>query len=93
MTAAERFEFDALATAYGITAAELVRHRVLGWRMTPTAVEARTRSLHITALVRLGTNLNQIAYHLNAGHPASEDLHALVKRIDAEMDHLLDEDD
>lgn len=86
LTARERAELDSRAALYGLTAAEFIRHRTLGYRLSPTVAARKERSLHWVALMRLGVNLNQIAHRMNAGQGAPAYLTALLERIEAEMD-------
>jgi len=93
LTAAERAELELYASAFGITAAEFVRSRTLGYRLPATRARERELARVGTALIRLGVNLNQIAMHMNAGRGAPDYLAHLIARIEAELDKLYDTGD
>ncbi|MCJ2015880.1 MobC family plasmid mobilization relaxosome protein [Methylobacterium sp. E-065] len=91
LTVAERAELDATAELYGLTAAEFMRRRSLGYRLPPTQAAARSEAVIATALMRLGVNLNQVAKHLNAGRPVKLPvIEDLARRINAALDRLYD---
>lgn len=93
LTPAERAELELHASAYGITAAEFIRSRSLGYRLPATRAGERELARVGTALIRLGVNLNQIAMHMNAGRGAPDYLAHLIARIEAELDKLYDTGD
>jgi hypothetical protein len=89
LTDAERATLDQTAAAVGLTAAEFVRRRALGYRLPPVQASAQAQAKLATALMRLGVNLNQLAHHANAGRPVAEAaVIALAARINAELDRL-----
>lgn len=91
LTDAERAELESHAAAYGLTAAEFMRRRSLGYRLPPTQAAVRTEALLATALMRLGVNLNQLAKHANAGKTVlSATIEELAGRIHAVLDRLYD---
>lgn len=93
LTAQERAELDRFAGYYGLSVSEFMRRRALGYRLPAGEIERRQRAAVMTALMRLGVNLNQIAHHMNAGRGAPANLSALsalIARIDTEMDRLYD---
>ncbi len=89
VTPDERAQLDRTASGLGLSTAEFLRRRGLGYRLPPVATERQANALAATALVRLGNNLNQIAHHLNAGRPAPlRAVDELAQRIGAELDRL-----
>lgn len=90
LTVSERQELDRAAAALGLTAAEFVRRRSLGYRLPAEVARQRHTTLLATALLRLGVNLNQIAHRLNAGGRETGTLLPLLARIRAELDKLDD---
>jgi hypothetical protein len=53
----------------------------------------KINALAITALNRLGVNLNQITHHINAGRkPQIPYIEELIERIDSALDGLLSDD-
>ncbi len=90
LTTAERSQIEHKAAAFGLSAAEFMRRRALGYALPPALEQERTRALQATALVRLGVNLNQIAKHMNAGRSAPAYLVDLIERIERELDNLYD---
>lgn len=91
LTDAERVRLDELAAAYGMTAAEFMRHRSLGYRLPPTQAAEQVRAKLATALMRLGVNLNQIARAANIGRQPSEAvLIDLLAQVNAHLDQLYD---
>lgn len=88
LTVAERAEIDRAAAAYGMTTADFMRRRALGYRLPAAVAAQRQTAVLATALLRLGVNLNQIAHRLNAGGREPGYLPALLARITAELDKL-----
>jgi uncharacterized protein (DUF1778 family) len=89
LTTAERAELERAAAVRGLSPAEFVRRRSLGYHLPPTtAAQQATASLG-SAFNRLGVNMNQIAHRLNAGaEPSAVEaaLLTLIARVNAEMD-------
>ena len=91
LTAAERADLDQTAAGYGLTAAEFMRRRALGYRLPATQAAVRSQAVLATALMRIGVNLNQLARHANAGRPPSPSvIQELAARINAALDRLYD---
>lgn len=67
LTAGERVRLEYKAACLGITLAEFIRTRGLGYRLRAGAARHHADSVAIAALNRLGVNLNQMTHHLNAG--------------------------
>ena len=87
LTAAERAELESTAATMGLTTAEFLRRRALGYRM-PATLAAQTQTAALaTALLRIGVNLNQLTHQANAGRePAEDRLRDLADRITALLD-------
>lgn len=73
---AERATIQAKADATGISISELIRYAVLNYRPPPSRIDRQAVSLLLAELAKnrgevskAGSNLNQIAHHLNAGRP------------------------
>lgn len=72
----ERATIQAKAAATGVSVSELIRYAVLNYRQPPSRIDRQAVSLLLAELAKnraevgkAGSNLNQIAYHLNAGRP------------------------
>lgn len=63
----ERMRLEHRAAALGLTLAEFMRGRGLGYRLSRRAAERQADALALATLNRLGVNLNQITHHANAG--------------------------
>lgn len=91
LTDAERVRLEELAAAYGMTVADFMRHRSLGYRLPPTQAAEQVRARLATALMRIGVNLNQLARRANVGRAPSDAVLAdLAARINAHLDQLYD---
>jgi hypothetical protein len=92
LTAIERAEIDTKAEAVGLSAVDYVRRLALGHRLPARPQIDRQRHAEaVTALLRLGVNLNQIAKRVNmdtAGPLDLEELGRLMARIDGELNRL-----
>jgi len=88
LTVAERARLEHTAAAHGLTMAEFMRRRALGYRLPANAAAQQHTARAATALIRLGVNLNQIARHMNTGRGAPPHLSALIDRINGELDRL-----
>ena len=53
----------------GITPSELIRAATLGYRLPASRIEVAAVNHVLAELGKIGSNINQIAYHLNAGRP------------------------
>jgi hypothetical protein len=72
----ERATLQAKADATGVSISELIRYAVLNYRPPPAKIDRQAVNLLLAELAKnrvevskAGSNLNQIAYHLNAGRP------------------------
>ncbi|WP_267426729.1 hypothetical protein [Methylobacterium sp. GC_Met_2] len=91
LTTAERAELDRTAHALGLTTAEFLRRRSLGYRLPPAHGEQQATAALATALLRIGVNLNQHTHHVNAGRaPHAAKLADLINRINAMLDGIYD---
>jgi len=87
VTAAERVQIERNARMLGISPAEFMRRRSLGYRLPP-AVDGQQQTAELAAaLLRIGVNLNQLTRHVNAGAlPPPDILPGLLTRINALLD-------
>ena len=88
---AERATIQAKADATGVSVSELIRYAVLNYRLPLSRVDRQAVSLLLAELARnrgevskAGTNLNQIAHHLNSGRPGD----VMDGRIEASLAEL-----
>lgn len=89
LTTAERVEIERNASLLGVSPAEFMRRRALGYRLPVALVEQRQRALLATALLRVGVNLNQLTRHVNAGNlPPLDLLRAVLVRINVMLDEI-----
>ena len=88
LTTAERVHLDEIASSIGLTAAEFIRRRALGYRLPQPPVGSPVNAAAATALIRLGVNLNQMTRVLNTTGEIAPDLSALIARIEGELDRL-----
>ncbi len=87
LTDAERAELDRTAALHGLTAAEFMRRRSLGYRLPAVLEQQRRQAELATALLRIGVNLNQLTHHVNAGSlPPADLLPPLLARINSLLD-------
>ncbi|PZR92692.1 MAG: hypothetical protein DLM68_01875 [Hyphomicrobiales bacterium] len=92
VTTPERVTVEYNATALGITIADFMRRRILGYRLPSVpAVQQRGIAALAIALLRIGVNLNQIAYQLNAGRAGPSDISAALSVLIARINAILDE--
>jgi hypothetical protein len=87
-TTAEKVEIADHAAILGVSPSEFVRSRSLGYRLPASLAVQRHVAARAVALLRIGVNLNQIAYGMNKGGGAPPELLALIARIDAILDDL-----
>src|SRR5437762_3272435 len=78
MTVAEKAEVEQHAAILGISPSEFMRSRSLGYRLPAALAVQRHVAARAVALLRLGVNLNQIAYRMNKGRGSPPDLSALI---------------
>lgn len=83
LTASERARLDLAAAKAGITPSEYARRQILDGRVIVR--EARDLSAgSFVQIVRIGTNLNQIARRLNAGgKQAPAELASLCRKVES----------
>lgn len=97
LTLAERVQIERNAHLLGLTPAEFMRRRALGYSLPLSIAAQRDHARIGAALNRHGVNLNQIAYQLNAGRARPLDvsaaLSALIARINAILDDFYDSND
>jgi hypothetical protein len=65
-----------------------MRRRSLGYRLPVALALQRHVAAAAVALLRLGINLNQIAYRMTKGRGAPPELLTLIARIDALLDQI-----
>ncbi|HMM40118.1 MAG TPA: plasmid mobilization relaxosome protein MobC [Desulfovibrio sp.] len=70
----EKAEFEAKAEAAGMTLADLIRYRLLQYRMRKTSVEQESLRL----IARAGANLNQVARWVNTYKSEAEAIKVIV---------------
>lgn len=80
---AEKAEFEAKAQEAGITLADLIRHRLLQYRLRKTPEEREA----IRLIARAGANLNQIARWANTYTREIGAVHVIM-RLDAVLREL-----
>lgn len=80
-TPAERAALERSAAAHGITLAEFVRRRSLGYRLPPLAPEHQAIASLAAALIPIGNNLNQLARAANAGRLLPHSVEQLAGEI------------
>lgn len=88
LTTGERVHLDEAARSFGITVAEFVRRRALGYRLPAVLTESPVRAAIATALIRLGVNLNQLVKAFHRSGVVSPELPPLIAKIDGELDRL-----
>ena len=86
LTEAERAEIDRLAAAHGLTAAEFMRRRALGYRLPPLDARTQAQASLAAALIPIGVNLNQLTRAANAGRLLPNSVAELAARITALLD-------
>jgi Bacterial mobilisation protein (MobC) len=88
LTTAERVEIEQHAAILGISPSEFMRSRSLSYRLPVALALQRHIAALAVALLRIGINLNQIAYRMNKGGGAPPQLLALIARIEAILDDI-----
>jgi hypothetical protein len=86
LTTAERAELERSARAHGLTVADFMRRRALGYRLPPLDAEHQAMASLAAALMPIGVNLNQIARATNAGRHLPGIVEELAGRITALLD-------
>lgn len=86
MTADEELSVKMNAAASGLTVAEFTRRRVLGLIVTPPA--AKADAALIAEVNRIGVNVNQIAFALNAGRDYKGDWDAVYDEVCRVLDKV-----
>ena len=87
-TTAEKMEIADHAATLGVSPSDFIRRRTLGYRLPVALALQRHVAAAAVALLRIGVNLNQIAYRMNKGGGAPPELLALIARIDAILDGI-----
>jgi len=87
-TTAEKVEIADHAAILGVSPSDFIRRRTLGYRLPVALALQRHVAACAVALLRIGINLNQIAYRMNKGGRAPPELLALIARIDALLDDI-----
>jgi hypothetical protein len=88
LTTAERAEIEQHAAILGISPSDFMRSRSLSYRLPVALALQRHIAALAVALLRIGVNLNQIAYRMNKGGRAPPELLALIARIEAILDDI-----
>lgn len=83
LTQAEAVTVRRKATAAGVSVSEFMRSAVFRYRLPPTKANTHALAKLSAEIGKIGSNLNQIAYHLNAGRPGD--------RIEGALDDALRE--
>ena len=79
LTPEEKQEWSDIAASHGISLSELVRIRVNGARKSRKKPSPNVDPILLREIVRIGTNINQIAKALNISHTSpSERLEAVM---------------
>jgi hypothetical protein len=84
-TPEEAAKFDAKAEPYG-GASAFIRYIALDKPLPRSKVEVQLLSKVLAELGKIGSNINQIAYHLNAGRPGD----VMEGSIEAALTELLE---
>ena len=83
LTQAEAVTVRRKADAAGVSVSEFMRSAVFRYRLPPTKANTHALGKLSAEIGKIGSNLNQIAYHLNAGRPGD--------RIEGALDDALRE--
>lgn len=86
LTTAERAELERTAAALGLTVAEFLRRRALGYRLPPPDAQTQAMASLAAALMPIGVNLNQLTRTANAGRLLPNSIEELAARITALLD-------
>ena len=90
VTAAERALIEDKAAAAGLTLVEYCRRAIFKSRIAP--IRSTTDQALLVELNRVGTNLNQIARHFNAGRGLPPDFPDVLADIRAAVQKVLSDD-
>ena len=88
LTPAERETLQRLAAAHGVTVADFMRRRALGYRLPPLDVEHQAMASLAAALMPIGVNLNQLTRAANAGRLLPNSIEELAGRITSLLDEF-----
>ena len=88
LTIAEQIALEQQAMMAGVTVADFVRRAALGYQLPPDRAEQRTEALLATALIKLGSNLNQINRQLGETGQMPHELPGLIARIHTQLDQF-----
>lgn len=88
LTEAEHGQIETAAQAAGMAPSAYLRELALTGR-TPRAAPPIVNHDAFVELVRIGTNVNQMARHANAGRFSVHGLEGLVDRLGAILDRLM----
>lgn len=83
LTPAERAELERAAGAHGLTVADFMRRRALGYRLPALDLERQAMASLAAALMPIGVNLNQLTRAANAGRLLPDSIEELANRITA----------
>lgn len=86
LTEEEELSVKMNAAAAGLTVAEFTRRRVLGLTVSPPA--ARADAALIAEVNRIGVNVNQIAFAINAGREYRGDWGAVYDEVCRVLDKV-----
>ncbi|NKE48771.1 plasmid mobilization relaxosome protein MobC [Roseomonas frigidaquae] len=86
LTSGERAELERSAGALGLTVAEFMRRRALGYRLPPLDTQTQAMASLAAALMPIGVNLNQLTRTANAGRLLPHSIEELATRITALLD-------
>lgn len=81
LTATERATLERTAAALGLTVAEFMRRRALGYRLPPIADDQAAMQSLAAALIPIGNNLNQLTRAANAGRLLPNGIEEVTGRI------------
>lgn len=86
LTAAELAGVEQAASAHGITPADFLRRRALGYRLPPLEAEYQAMASLAAALMPIGVNLNQLTRAANSGKLLPHSITELALRITTLLD-------
>lgn len=89
VTLAEKNHCLEQAALAGLSEAEYVRRRSVGYKVPPAPSKADATLL--MELNRIGVNLNQLARHANAGKVMSHSIHALLGEVKTLLEKVADD--
>ena len=74
------------ASDAGVSVSELMRAATLGYRLPASRIQVAALTKVLAEIGKIGSNINQIAYHLNAGRPGD----VMEGSVDAALTELLE---